>query len=222
MFPALADWADLGRRPAGARVFARGAKESVGRRAASVFFFGKACKKRRAEGVRRPSPFASYSEKPDESRSCFELPKMGARWLKLSLGKNARSFDVKNTMKSRSKFFSGCRLAQAQRKAIRNFKGRLKAFFDFSTKAQTNPTGEGVNTSRILSLLFPLLAAALSPTRCQSVGACFLPFFVCAVAFFFLCFPLFSALLLFLILCLFVCLCAALALPFDILRRGRR
>ena len=40
----------------------------------------------------------------------------------------ARSVDTKNTMKSWRNLFSGCRVAQTRRKAIRIFKGRLRAF----------------------------------------------------------------------------------------------
>ena len=53
---------------------------------------------------------------------------------------------IKNTMKSSRNRFSGCRAAQAQRKAIRTFNGRLRAFLFFFQHQRKQPRQERAST----------------------------------------------------------------------------
>ena len=59
----------------------------------------------------------------------------------------------KNTIKSRRNRLSSRRAAQARRKAIQAFNGRLGTFLLIFQHPRKTPTEEGVNTSRILSIL---------------------------------------------------------------------
>ena len=69
-------------------------------------------------------------------------------------GMYARSVDIKKAMKSWRNRFSGCRLAQARRKASRTFKGRLRAFLLIFQHRANNSDRRG---HQHFSRTFPLI-----------------------------------------------------------------
>ena len=75
------------------------------------------------------------------------LPRRSAPSHEKLKGMYVRSFDIKkNTMKSWRNRFSGCRNAQARRKAIRTFKSRLRTFLSIFQHKRKQLRQEGAST----------------------------------------------------------------------------
>ena len=85
-----------------------------------------------------------------------------------SLGKYGRSVDAKKHYEIMAQLLLLLLCCASSKKSNPDLQWSLESLsFDFSTPAQTNPTGDGINTSRKLFLFFLIGRSQFIPLNCQ-------------------------------------------------------